>query len=171
MRDRTFADFLRSPKGILALFAATFAGAAVLALAAAFNRPFFEKYVSEKYSVVTAQEDSLMRTTDAAAFVRKVQLLTPGKQTRLYEVWMQQPGKYPEQMPSWIMSGNTDSLFHRVRITLVAGSAVQRQMAALFLSRSGRPEARAILTEERQRALRRDEQDVVSYIDELQQRQ
>ncbi|MCC6458867.1 MAG: hypothetical protein IT260_00250 [Saprospiraceae bacterium] len=167
MSGGTVADFLRSPRGMLALFACTFAGAVLLAVAAAFNRPFFEKFVAEKYGVVTAQEDSLMRTTDPASFVRKVQLLTPGKQTRLYEIWMQRPGKYPEQMPAWILSGNRDTLFQRIRVTLLAGSAVQRQMAALFLSRTRLPEAKVMLLDERKRAYRRDEQDVVSYLDEL----
>jgi len=166
MNSAAIRKFLRTPKGILFLFVITFIGALALALGAAFNRPFFEKYVQEKYAPATVAEEEILKITDAAKSQKRLKECSAVQKVRLYEVWMQQPERYPAQAPAWLTASSPDSILKRVKITLTAGSEAQRKNAASFLAFCGSAAALEMLRNEHRRATVRKERDLAAHIEQ-----
>jgi|GEM_PF-3353924 len=160
--------FLKTPRGILFLFAATFFGAAVLASTTVFFRPFFEKYVVEKHAPPTANEEKSLKQPDSPENQTYLKKLPTQQKTRLYEVWMQQPDSFLADIPQRLIRSSPDTLLLRVTQTFVAGSFGQRQRAAVFLARSGDIAAQNLLERERQRATMRGEAELAMFIKQLQ---
>ncbi len=162
--------FLKTPRGILFLFAATFFGAAILASTTVFFRPFFEKYVAEKYAPPTANEEKNLKQPDSPDNQKYLNNLPSPQKIRLYEVWMQQPDSFSTDIPQRLIRSSPDTILLRVTQTFVAGSHEQRQRAAVFLARSRDIAAQNLLENERQRAEVRREAELAKFIQQLQTR-
>ncbi|MGC4121222.1 MAG: hypothetical protein QM765_42925 [Myxococcales bacterium] len=139
MADTPLHRWLRTPRGLLELLAITFAVAALLAGVAAWQRPFFERYVREKYPPPSATTEALAKRIEAGQVSESEARGLPATTwAALYQLWVQAASPeqaYPslprvmaEQAPS-----ATSTLAER---TLVAGTLAQQELAVRFIRAS-----------------------------------
>jgi hypothetical protein len=128
---------LRTVRGQVILFAATFLGAIVLALLALLLRErVFEYYVREKYPVLaevnrkrieelSAQDVDPKRLDELLGAVGQ-----PDNWAQVYGAWIEQPGLDPDdRLGKRLASAFSDHLPERLKRTLVAGNLEQRGRA------------------------------------------
>ena len=150
MKQKELLEFLKTPRGIVNLFAATFLVSALLAVFVAFKRPFFEKYILEKYPTTTELSAKIMRES-----VGKTGLptdLKPEHHDAFYESWMSAPDTLDADLPRKMLAAAPQIYLDRARRTLVSGNNLQREKARDFLKRSGNPAAAAVLEADLKRA-------------------
>lgn len=132
-RPSPFLEFLRTPKGILTLFAATFALSAVLAVVVVFNRPFFEKHVREKYAPTLETTARIMRESRGKTSLPDG--LLASQHELIYEAWIAAPDTFDMDLPRKMWAAAPEIYSNRVRRTMVAGDSAQRQKAQIFLEK------------------------------------
>jgi hypothetical protein len=139
----------------MTLIGLTFLVAAGLATAAATQRPWFEKYVREKYAPTADNIDRVGRQlTDMAAGVEAVRALSSADRGALYEGWMQ-ASDWPGLAAAIMVRADPEFYGARARRTLVCGAAEQKQRALEFLKISAHPAALGVLERCREQALSR----------------
>ncbi len=143
MKQKELLDFMKTPKGILVLFAATFLVSAVLAVFVAFKRPFFEKYIHEKYPPTTELAAKILRESKGKTALPEN--LTAVQHEAFYEAWMSAPDTLGADLPRKMLFAAPEIYLDRAKRTLVAGDFSQREKAREFLKRSGNLAAAAVL--------------------------
>jgi len=123
---------LRTPRGQLELMAFTFGLAAVMAIVMAANRPFFERYVREKYPEVSAETAGLAENLEAGDPLPQ---LTDAQVDALYQHWMSLPTD--DAVGRRLVELHPERMVLRVETTLLAGSTDQRLRALELVEASG----------------------------------
>lgn len=141
-----FTHFLRTPKGILALFAAAFGLSALLAVIVAANRPFFEKYVREKYPPTFETTARILRESRGKTALPEG--LLASQHELLYEAWMSAPDTLDADLPRKMLVAAPEIYLNRARRTFAAGDFEQRWKARFFLEKSGDARATTLLREQ-----------------------
>lgn len=170
--------WLRSIEGQLGLFAATFAGAVVLAVAAiALRGRLFEPYFHEKYPALTERQGERARELAGEKIPR-------GRRLELVESLTESPTAFeatygaairdadidPQgRLMAALMEELPDRVLARLRKTLLVGNADQRRRALGYLGRivpqNRRNEAAELVRAARTRAARRGESELVEEAD------
>ena len=157
--------WLRTPRGVLGLIAASLAATAAAAAVLASQRAWFESKARETYAEPSAAIDALGRELDSSQAAGRVRALPAADKGRLYTDWMQAGDAWPEAAPAAMAAADPSFYLDRSLQTLLAGSRAQRARAAAFLARSGAPGARALLAEAAARARRRRESELAHGIE------
>jgi hypothetical protein len=165
---------MRTVRGEVLLFGATFLGAVVLALVAiGLRERFFEVYVREKYPPLTDRDRERARSLAASDLDPQrarelLGLLESGEvRERIYGGWIENPDLDPDEwLGRRIGSDQGDWLVERIRRTLVAGNPEQRGRAVAWLRLlPHRPETLELVRFARTRALHRQEWDLLQQAD------
>ncbi len=154
---RILRERLATPSGQMTLIGATIAAGAALAVLVATQRPFFEKYVREKYAAPAPHvRDAVaaIRSTDDTAGILA---LSPQDRRLAYEAWVQGPDAFPASAPAAMARADAPLYLARAWQTLVCGAPEQRVLATRFLEASGHPDAVEILRHALARARARGE--------------
>jgi hypothetical protein len=161
---------LRTPHGQLQLLAALFATALVLALVVALNRPFFERYVREKYPEPPSLiEDLVTRIETGEAGPEEVTKLGREERVQLYHAWQLGPDDpAPDaRLPRVLFQADAQLYAELVERTLAAGTPPQRLRAAVLAAASGHEDARAVLEWGLERARRQGDAALAEALGEL----
>ena len=151
------------------MLGAMFAGSVVLAAVMAWQRPFFEKFIAEKYGVLPAAMKTL---ADGAADSGKIDLeafskLTPEERLLLYDDWMTRPDPPPQRAPAALVAADQSLYLARAERSLVGGNANQKTRALKFLELAGAKEAIPLLRKARQWSIKRRTHDLTAKITEV----
>jgi len=163
---------LRTLKGQLLLLGAMFAGSITLAVVVASQRPFFEKFIEEKYGQLPAEMKTLAEGAaesgkiDAEAFSK----LTEEQRLLLYDDWMTRPDPPPQRTPAALVAADQSLYLARAERSLVGGNANQKTRALEFLELAGAKEAIPLLRKARQWSTRRRTNDLTAKITEVLER-
>jgi DNA-binding transcriptional regulator YbjK len=142
-RPSNLAQWVSRPRGQLQLIAATFVAAVLLASVAAWQRPYFESLVREKYSPILDETRTLATAVEAGSVGAAS---VDGRVDALYELWVQTPdvSSY-SKLPGLVAQASPVRVAVRIERTLVGGSKAQRLRAAAFLCAARHPELAAAL--------------------------
>jgi hypothetical protein len=160
---------LKTLRGQLLLLGAMFAASVVLAAVLATERPFFEKFVAEKYGVLPAGMKTLADGAadsgkiDAEAFSR----LTMEERLLLYDDWMTRPGPPPPRTPAALVAADPTLYLARAERSLVGGSDQQKVRALEFLELAGARDAIPLLRKARQWSIKRRTSDLTAKIEDV----
>jgi len=157
-------DFLRTPRGVLALLAASLAFSAAAAAGLALNRDFFERHVREKYPPPSGLLTELGQSLDSPPGLRRLRGLNPAERRQLYTTWMQVGDAWPSEAPRAMMAVDPATYLDAAFQTLIAGSPEQRRRAVRFLALAGHPAGRELLEEALVRAQSRRETELAAFI-------
>ena len=163
---------LRTLKGQLLLLGAMFAGSVVLAVLIATQRPFFEKFIAEKYGVLPA---SMKTLADGAAESGKIDAeafskLTEEERLLLYDDWMTRPDPPPLRTPAALVAADQKLYLARAERSLVGGSDNQKTRALKFLELAGSKDAIPLLRKARQWSVKRRTLDLTAKITDVLER-
>ena len=163
---------LRTLKGQLLLLGAMFAGSVVLAAVMAWQRPFFEKFIAEKYGVLPAAMKTL---ADGAADSGKIDVeafskLTPEERLLLYDDWMTRPDPPPQRTPAALVAADPVLYLARAERSLVGGSDDQKTRALKFLELAGSRDAVPLLQKARRWSIKRRTLDLTAKIEQVLER-
>jgi hypothetical protein len=184
-------QFIRSVQGQLSLLAATYAGAILLALGAwIFRSILFEPYIREKFPPLKADlAVALLQVADGQAdpgtLAKTIDELAE-KETRAGDIDSARDKLWAEIYGEWINRDDLDPanrlagvflseqnclIFERLRRTLVAGNEQQRGRALYLLGLTATDEDRALARQlcayARERALRRNEPELVRQAEQV----
>jgi len=163
---------LRTLKGQLLLLGAMFAGSVALAVLIAAERPFFEKFIEEKYGQLPANIKTMADGAaesgkiDAEAFGR----LTAEERLLLYDDWMTRPDPPPPRTPAALVAADQGLYLARAERSLVGGSVNQKTRALKFLELAGAREAIPLLRKARLWSIKRRTPDLTAKITEALER-
>ena len=157
-------DFLRTPRGVLALLAASLVFSAAVAAGLALNRDFFERHVREKYPPPSGLLAELGQSLDSPAGLRRLRGLNAAERRQLYTAWMQVGDSWPPEAARAMMTIDPAIYLDAAFQTLIAGSPEQRRRAVRFLALAGHPAGRELLEEALTRARSRRETDLAAFI-------
>ena len=137
---------LRTPAGMLALIGVTFLAAVGLAVGAVWQRPWFEKFVREKYGPVSATASNLgVILDDSPEKSELVRALPPAERDSLYEGWVQAGAGWPAAAPAAMTRADPDFFLARAWRTWICGSDDQKKRALVFLENCGNRRALGLL--------------------------
>lgn len=163
---------IRTLKGQLLLLGAMFAGSVVLAVVMAAQRPFFEKFIAEKYGTVPANiktladEVALSGKIEAEAFSK----LTEEERLLLYDDWMTRPDPPPPRTPAALVAADSKLYLARAERSLVGGSDNQKTRALKFFELAGSRDAIPLLQKARQWSIKRRTLDLTAKIEDVLER-
>ena len=156
--------FLRTPRGVLALLAASLVFSAAVAAGLALHRDFFERHVQERYPAPSGLLAELGRSLDRPAGLRRLRGLNAEERRQLYTTWIQVGSSWPQTAPRTMMTADPPAFLDAAFQTLIAGSPEQRRRAVRFLSLAGHPAGRELLEESLARARARRETELTAFI-------
>ena len=137
---------LRTLRGQLVLLGGLFAVCAATAVAMASQREFFEQFLYERYTPVSAD---VSEASEAAATGRldrqRFDRLSDAKRLALYEEWISRSEPLPAATPPNLVGLSGMLYIHRAERTIVCGNTEQRGKALKFLELSECPEAIPVL--------------------------
>ncbi len=160
---------IRTLKGQLLLLGAMFAGSVVLAVVLATQRPFFEKFIAEKYGVLP---DNIKTVADGVALSGKIEAEAFGKLTEeerllLYDDWMTRPDPPPTRTPAALVAADPKLYLSRAERSLVGGSDNQKTRALKFFELAGSKDAIPLLQKARQWSIKRRTLDLTAQITDV----
>lgn len=165
---------MRSTRGQVSLFAATFAGAIVLAVASvAVRSVFFERFVRENYPVA---DERLMKTVAEIARIgappNAGNQFTEEELDQIYGAWISDSIADPDgRAAGYLFAVYGRQLLDKIRVTFVAGSNVQKLRAIELIQHAAggkhRREAVELCREFRRRAVRRRETHLKNQFDSV----
>jgi hypothetical protein len=160
---------IRTLKGQLLLFGAMFAGSVVLAVVMATQRPFFEKFIAEKYGVLP---ESIKTVADGVAESGKIEAeafskLTEEERLLLYDDWMTRPDPPPPRTPAALVAADPKMYLSRAERSLVGGSDNQKTRALKFFELAGSKDAIPLLQKARQWSIKRRTLDLTARITDV----
>ena len=149
-----------------------FAASVALAVTLAAGRPFFEKFIEEKYGALPAGMKTL---ADGAAEGGKIDpeafgRLTTEERLLLYDDWMARADTPPARTPAALVAADRELYLARAERSLVGGSARQQERALKFLELAGAKEAAPLLRKARQWSIKRRTPDLTARITEVLER-
>ena len=163
---------IRTLKGQLLLLGAMFAGSVVLAVVMATQRPFFEKFIAEKYGTIPANiktladEVALSGKIEAEAFSK----LTDEERLLLYDDWMTRPDPPPPRTPAALVAADPKLYLARAERSLVGGSDSQKTRVLKFFELAGSKDAIPLLQKARQWSIKRRTLDLTAKITDVLER-
>lgn len=154
------------------MLGAMFAGSVALAVMIATQRPFFEKFIEEKYGQLPA---NLKTLADGAAGSGKIEAeafsrLTAEERLLLYDDWMTRPEPPPQRTPAALVAADPGLYLARAERSLVGGNVSQKTRALKFLELAGAKEAVPLLRKARQWSIKRRTPDLTAKITEVLER-
>ena len=163
---------LRTLKGQLLLLGAMFAASVVLAAVMATERPFFEKFIAEKYGVLP---EGMKTLADGAADSGKIDAeafskLTVEERLLLYDDWMTRPDPPPPRTPAALVAADPALYLARAERSLVGGSDGQKARALEFLKLAGSRDAIPLLQKARQWSIKRRTSELTAKIEDVLER-
>ncbi|HYG81974.1 MAG TPA: hypothetical protein VD861_16370 [Pyrinomonadaceae bacterium] len=163
---------LRTLKGQLLLLGAMFAGSVVLAVVMATQRPFFEKFIAEKYGYLPENVKTLAdRVADSGKIdTEAFSKLTPEERLLLYDDWMKRPDPPPQRTPAALVAADPQLYLARAERSLVGGSDSQKTRALKFLELAGSRDAIPLLQKARQWSIKRRTPDLTAKIEDVLER-
>lgn len=161
---KALLDFLRTPRGVLALLAAALAFSAAVAVALALNRDFFERYVRERYPPASGLLAEIGRSLDSPPGIQRLRGLNAAERRQLYSTWMQVGDSWPRAAAQAMVAVDPSTYLDAAFQTLIAGSPEQRRRAVRFLTLAGHPGGRELLAEALTRAQARHETELAAVI-------
>ncbi len=154
------------------MLGAMFAGSVALAVVIATQRPFFEKFIEEKYGQLPANIKTMADGAaesgkiDAEAFGR----LTAEERLLLYDDWMTRPDPPPTRTPAALVAADPKLYLARAERSLVGGSDNQKTRALKFFELAGSKDAIPLLQKARQWSIKRRTLDLTAQITDVLER-
>lgn len=172
--SKRWKEYLRSTQGQVSLFAATFAGAIVLAVVSvAVRSVFFERFVREDYPIADDRLINLVtETTRIGAPPNAGNHFTEEELDQIYGAWISDSIADPDgRVADYLFAVYGRQLLDRIRVTFVAGSNVQKLRAVELIEHAAagkyRGEALELCQFFRRRAIRRHEPRLENQIDSV----